>query len=73
MDTRNLGDGLAVSELGLGCMGMTFLYGKATDEDAVAVIHRSLDLGMTFLDTAEVYGPYANEELVGKAIRGRRE
>ena len=73
MDTRNLGDGLAVSELGLGCMGMTFLYGKATDEDAIAVIHRSLDLGMTFLDTAEVYGPYANEELVGKAIRGRRE
>ena len=73
MDTRDLGDGLAVSELGLGCMGMTFLYGKATDEDAVAVIHRSLDLGMTFLDTAEVYGPYANEELVGKAIRGRRE
>ena len=54
-------------------MGMTFLYGRATDEDAVAVIHRSLDLGMTFLDTAEVYGPYANEELVGKAIRGRRE
>jgi len=54
-------------------MGMSFLYGKATDEDAVAVIHRSLDLGMTFLDTAEVYGPYANEELVGKAIRGRRE
>ena len=54
-------------------MGMSFLYGRATDEDAVAVIHRSLDLGMTFLDTAEVYGPYANEELVGKAIRGRRE
>ncbi len=72
MNTRNLGDGLAVSELGLGCMGMTFLYGKATDEDAIAVIHRSLDLGMTFLDTAEVYGPYANEELVGKALKGRR-
>ncbi len=73
MDTRNLGDGLTVSELGLGCMGMSFLYGKATDEDAVAVIHRSLDLGMTFLDTAEVYGPYVNEELVGKALKGRRE
>lgn len=73
MDTRNLGDGLTVSELGLGCMGMSFLYGKATDEDAVAVIHRSLDLGMTFLDTAEVYGPYANEELVGKALKGRRD
>jgi len=68
-----LGDGLAVSELGLGCMGMSFLYGRATDEDAIAVIHRSLDLGMTFLDTAEVYGPYANEELVGKALKGRRE
>lgn len=73
MNTRNLSDGLAVSELGLGCMGMTFLYGKATDEDAIAVIHRSLDLGMTFLDTAEVYGPYENETLVGKALKGRRE
>ena len=74
MDTRNLGDGLAVSELGLGCMGMSFLYGKAaSDEDAIAVIHRSLDLGMTFLDTAEVYGPYENEELVGKALKGKRE
>ena len=73
MNTRNLGDGLAVSELGLGCMGMTFLYGKATDEDAIAVIHRALDLGMTFLDTAEVYGPYENEELVGRALKGRRE
>lgn len=72
MNTRNLGDGLAVSELGLGCMGMTFLYGKATDEDAIAVIHRALDLGMTFLDTAEVYGPYENEELVGRALKGRR-
>ena len=73
MDTRKLGDGLTVSKLGLGCMGMSFLYGKATDEDAIAVIHRSLDLGMTFLDTAEVYGPYANEELVGKALQGRRD
>ena len=54
-------------------MGMSFLYGKATDEDAIAVIHRSLDLGMTFLDTAEVYGPYANEELVGRALKGRRD
>ncbi len=72
MNTRNLGDGLAVSELGLGCMGMTFLYGKAADEDAIAVIHRALDLGMTFLDTAEVYGPYENEELVGRALKGRR-
>jgi len=74
VNTRKLGDGLSVSELGLGCMGMSFLYGKAaTDEDAIAVIHHSLDLGMTFLDTAEVYGPYANETLVGKALKGRRE
>ena len=73
MDTRKLGDGLTVSELGLGCMGMTFLYGKATDEDAIAVIHRALDLGMTFLDTAEIYGPYENEELVGRALKGRRD
>ena len=73
MKTRNLGDGLTVSALGLGCMGMTFLYGKATDEDAIAVIHRSLELGMTFLDTAEVYGPYDNEELIGRALKGRRE
>ena len=57
MKTRNLGDGLTVSAPGLGCMGMTFLYGKATEEDAIAVIHRSLELGMTFLDTAEVLGP----------------
>ncbi len=74
MNTRHVGDSLVVSELGLGCMGMTSLYGrKASDEDAIAVIHRSLDLGMTFLDTAEVYGPYENEELVGRAIQGRRE
>ena len=76
MDTRNLGDGLAVSKLGLGCMGMSGVYGASEERDeakAIAVIHRSLDLGMTFLDTAEVYGPYVNEELVGKALKGRRD
>ena len=76
MNTHQLGDGLVVPELGLGCMSMSGMYGTAGERDeaeAIAVIHRALDLGMTFLDTAEVYGPYANEELVGRAIKGRRE
>ena len=76
MNTHKLGDGLVVSELGLGCMSMSGMYGTAGERDeaeSIAVIHRALDLGMTFLDTAEVYGPYANEELVGKALKGRRE
>ncbi len=76
MKTRTLGDGLAVSEIGLGCMSMSGVYGTAAERDeaeSIAVIHRALDMGMTFLDTAEVYGPYANETLVGKALQGRRE
>ncbi len=76
MNTHTLGDGLAVSELGLGCMSMSGVYGQAAERDeaeAITVIHRSLDLGMTFIDTAEVYGPFINEELVGKALKGRRE
>ncbi len=76
MNTRKLGDGLAVSELGLGCMSMTGVYGAAEERDeaqSIAVIHRALDMGMTFLDTAEVYGPFDNETLVGKALKGRRE
>ncbi len=76
MKTRTLGDGLVVSELGLGCMSMSGVYGTAAERDeseAIAVIHRALDLGMTFLDTAEVYGPYTNETLIGKALKGRRE
>jgi aryl-alcohol dehydrogenase-like predicted oxidoreductase len=76
MNTHKLGDGLVVSELGLGCMSMSGMYGTAGERDeaeSIAVIRRSLDLGMTFLDTAEVYGPYVNEELVGKALKGRRE
>ena len=74
MNTRQLGDGMVVSELGLGCMSMSGMYGTAEERDeteAIAVIHRALDLGMTFLDTAEVYGPYNNEKLVGKALKGR--
>lgn len=76
MNTHKLGDGLTVSELGLGCMSMSGMYGTAgerNETESIAVIHRALELGMTFLDTAEVYGPYSNEELVGKALKGRRE
>ena len=76
MNTHTLGDGLAVSALGLGCMSMSGVYGQAAERDeaeSIAVIHRALDLGITFIDTAEVYGPYLNEELVGKALKGRRE
>src|SRR5579863_8510863 len=74
MKQRKLGtQGLSVSELGLGCMGMSFAYGTADDREAIATIHRALDLGINFLDTAEVYGPYTNEQLVGRALRGRRE
>jgi aryl-alcohol dehydrogenase-like predicted oxidoreductase len=75
MQTRTLGHDLDVSALGLGCMGMTWAYG-ATDADrdeAVATIHRALDLGVTLLDTADAYGPHTNERLVGEAIAGRRD
>jgi aryl-alcohol dehydrogenase-like predicted oxidoreductase len=74
MKQRKLGTaGLSVSELGLGCMGMSYAYGAADERESIATIHRALDLGITFLDTAEIYGPYTNEELVGRAIAGRRE
>jgi aryl-alcohol dehydrogenase-like predicted oxidoreductase len=74
MEQRKLGtQGLTVSAMGLGCMGMTFAYGTADEREAIATIHRALELGINFLDTAEVYGPYTNEQLVGRAIRGRRE
>ena len=72
MDTRQLG-GLAVSAIGLGCMGMSEFYGPADEQEAIATIHRALEIGVTLLDTADMYGPFTNEELVGRAIRGRRE
>jgi aryl-alcohol dehydrogenase-like predicted oxidoreductase len=72
--TRTLGrDGLSVSTLGLGCMGMSQAYGAADRDESIATIHRSLDLGITFLDTSDVYGSGHNEELVGEAIAGRRD
>jgi len=74
MEQRTLGtQGLTVSAMGLGCMGMSFAYGAADENEAIATIHRALDLGLNFLDTAEVYGPYTNEQLVGRALRGRRD
>jgi aryl-alcohol dehydrogenase-like predicted oxidoreductase len=72
MDTRNLGS-LEVSELGLGCMGMSEFYGSANEAEAIDTIHRALELGITLLDTADAYGPFTNERLVGRAIAGRRE
>ena len=73
MDSRVLGkQGLKVSSMGLGCMGMSEFYGAADERESVAVIHRAIDLGVTFLDTADMYGPFKNEILVGKAIAGRR-
>ena len=74
MTTRQLGrSGLQVSALGLGCMGMSEFYGGGDEAESIATIHRALDRGCTFLDTADMYGPYTNEELVGRAIKGRRQ
>jgi aryl-alcohol dehydrogenase-like predicted oxidoreductase len=73
VETRKLGSqGLEVSALGLGCMGMSEFYGRTDEGEAIATIHRALELGITFLDTADAYGPFANERLVGKAIADRR-
>lgn len=74
MQTRTLGDGLAASALGFGCMGLNHGYGhQLTEQEAIAVIRRAVDLGVTFFDTAQVYGPFTNEELVGKALTPVRE
>jgi aryl-alcohol dehydrogenase-like predicted oxidoreductase len=74
MKTRELGkSGLRVSALGLGCMGMSEFYGPGDERESIATIHRALDLGVALLDTADMYGPYKNEELVGQAIKGRRD
>jgi aryl-alcohol dehydrogenase-like predicted oxidoreductase len=78
LTTRTLGTGhpdggLQVSELGLGCMGMSEFYGATDDDTSIATIRRALDLGVTLLDTADMYGPFTNERLVGKAIAGRRD
>jgi len=74
MKTRKVGrQGLTVPELGLGCMGMSEFYGTRDDEESIATIHRAIELGVTFLDTADMYGPFTNEQLVGRAIRGLRD
>ncbi|PLZ00199.1 aldo/keto reductase [Burkholderia sp. WAC0059] len=72
--TRKLGgQGLEVSTIGLGCMGMSQSYGPADETESIATLHRAIDLGCTFLDTAEVYGPFANEDLLGRALVGKRD
>jgi aryl-alcohol dehydrogenase-like predicted oxidoreductase len=73
MKTRRLGQNLEVSALGLGCMGMSEFYGTADEGEAIATIHRAIELGVTFLDTADMYGPFTNERLVGRAIADRRD
>src|SRR3989442_8941684 len=74
METRKLGSqGLEVSAQGLGCMGMSAFYGTADEDEAIATIQRALELGVNFIDTAQLYGPMTNEELVGRAVKGHRD
>src|SRR5215475_9796883 len=72
MEQRKLGD-LAVSAIGLGCMGMSAFYGSTDEDEGIATIRRALELGVDFIDTAQLYGPMTNEELVGRAIEGHRD
>ena len=74
MERRKLGNqGLVVSAMGLGCMGMSYAYGKPDEEESIATLHEAIELGVNFLDTAEIYGPFENEKLLGKALKGRRD
>src|SRR6266705_6772352 len=76
MQKRKLGNNLEVSAIGLGCMGMSFAYGTPEERDereSIATIHRAIELGVTFFDTAEAYGPYTNEELLARALEGKRD
>ena len=73
MEARKLGrQGLEVSALGLGCMGMSWAYGGSDESECIRVIHHALDIGVNFFDTAETYGPFKNEELIGRALKGKR-